>query len=136
MGFAALTMVIYLTIPEILTGMFLDPDDPERPKIIAIGVVLLALAALFQIVDAAQVMALGLLRGLHDTRVPMIYAAISYWVVGMPAGYILGFQLGLGAVGIWLGLVIGLAVASVLLMARFWLRGVQQVPIALREAPA
>ncbi len=122
MAFAAVTMVLFLTIPDILIGLFIDPSDPQRPEILAIGVVLLALAALFQVVDAGQVMALGLLRGLHDTRVPMIHAAISYWGVGLPAGYILGFPLGLGGAGIWLGLVIGLACAAALLMTRFWAR--------------
>jgi len=81
---------------------------------------LLAAAALFQLVDAGQVMALGLLRGVQDTRVPMIMAAISYWGVGVPASYVLGFPLGLEGVGIWLGLAIGLACAAMVMLARFW----------------
>jgi len=82
----------------------------------------LMFAALFQMADAMQVMALGLLRGMHDTRVPMIMATVSYWVIGMPAGYILGFSLGLGGGGLWLGLVIGLTFAAVAMMWRFWRR--------------
>jgi MATE family multidrug resistance protein len=78
------------------------------------------MAALFQIVDGAQVMALGLLRGVKDTRAPMIIAAISYWIIGVPCGYVLGFSLGWGGVGVWLGLVVGLTAASILLMWRFW----------------
>ena len=77
------------------------------------------LAALFQLVDAGQVMALGFLRGVQDTRRPMIYAIVSYWVLGIPASYLLGFPLGLGPDGIWLGLVVGLAAATVALMTRF-----------------
>ena len=127
MRFSAATVVLFLTIPEFLTGLFVDPADPDRPAIIAIGVTLLAVAALFQLVDGAQVIALGLLRGVQDTRVPMYYAAFSYWVVGIPASYVLGFTLGLEGVGIWLGLVIGLAFAAVLLMARFWTTGLQRV---------
>jgi MATE family multidrug resistance protein len=127
--FAGVTTVLFLAMPEILIGLFLDPTDPQRPQIIATGVVLLALAAVFQLLDAAQVMALGLLRGLQDTAVPMIHAGVSYWVIGLPAGYAMGFLLGWGAVGIWLGLVVGLACASALLMARFWTRGVAQVPV-------
>ncbi|MDJ0628746.1 MAG: MATE family efflux transporter [Rhodobacter sp.] len=118
-GFAALTIVLYLTVPEFLIGLFIDPDDPERPAILAIGVTLLAVAALFQLVDGAQVVALGLLRGLHDTRVPMIYAAISYWGIGIPASYGMGFVLGWGGAGIWMGLVVGLALAAGLLLVRF-----------------
>ncbi len=117
---SALTIVVFLSVPGFLVGLFVDPTDPDRDAILAIGVVLLAMAALFQLMDGAQVMALGLLRGVQDTKVPMIYAAVAYWIVGMPISYLLGFPLGLGGVGIWLGLVIGLAVAAVLLMIRFW----------------
>jgi len=126
-AFSAVTSVLFLTMPELLTGLFVDPGDPDRPAIIAIGVTLLAVAALFQLVDGAQVIALGLLRGVQDTRVPMYIAAFSYWVVGIPASYLLGFTLGLEGVGIWLGLVIGLAFAAVLLMARFWTTGLRGV---------
>ncbi len=129
-AFSAVTVVLFLTIPEVLTGLFVDPTDPDRPAIIAIGVTLLAVAALFQLVDGAQVIALGLLRGVQDTRVPMYYAAFSYWVVGIPASYVLGFTLGLEGEGVWLGLVIGLAFAAVLLMARFWTTGLRSVTAA------
>ena len=79
------------------------------------------------LVDGAQVIALGLLRGVQDTTVPMIMAAVSYWAVGMPASYLLGFTFGLQGVGVWLGLVLGLACAGVLLMSRFWIRGLGKV---------
>ena len=69
-----------------------------------------------------QVMALGLLRGVQDTRVPLLLAAVSYWVIGIPASWVLAFPMGYGGVGLWSGLVIGLAVAAVLLMLRFWMR--------------
>ena len=67
-----------------------------------------------------QVIGLGLLRGVQDTRVPMVIAAISYWVIGVPTAYFLAFVAGLGPAGLWLGLVAGLGVAAVLLMHRFW----------------
>lgn len=117
---SAITIVVFLLIPELLINGFLDADDPARDQIIAIGIGLLAMAALFQLVDGAQVIALGLLRGVQDTRVPMFIAAFSYWIIGMPSGYFLGFTMGLGGIGVWTGLVIGLAFAAVLLMARFW----------------
>ena len=60
------------------------------------------------------------LRGILDTRTPMIYAAVSYWLVGAPTSYVLGFVVGWGGVGVWSGLVLGLATASVLLTVRFW----------------
>ena len=116
---AVVAVVIFLTIPEVLLSAFLDPTDPDAPAVMAIGVGLMAAAALFQLVDAAQVMALGVLRGVQDTRVPMLIAGVAYWVIGVPASYVLGISLGYGGVGIWLGLALGLAVAAVLLIWRF-----------------
>ncbi|NNF70668.1 MAG: MATE family efflux transporter, partial [Rhodobacteraceae bacterium] len=87
--------------------------------IIPVAVTLLAMAALFQFVDAAQVMTLGMLRGMQDTQAPMVIAAVSYWLIGAPASYALAFWAGLGAPGVWLGLVVGLACAGILLSWRF-----------------
>ncbi|MBO9454814.1 MATE family efflux transporter [Paracoccus sp. R12_1] len=120
MGFAVLAVALYLIFPDALVRMYLDPADPETPVIVAIGAMLLFYAALFQLTDALQVVALGLLRGVHDTRVPMWIAGFSYWVVGMPIAWGLAFPLGFGAPGLWLGLVAGLSVAAVLLLIRFW----------------
>lgn len=122
---ASLTMVLYYAVPHLMIGLFLAPDEPQRAAIIAIGTGLLAVAALFQLADAAQVMAMGLLRGVQDTRVPMVIAAVSYWLVGIPASYLFGFVLGFGGAGIWFGLVLGLTLAAVLLMLRFWRRVVR-----------
>lgn len=120
LGVAAVTTVIYLAFPESLVGLFLDPDEPARPEILALGVTLLALAAAFQAVDGAQVVAIGLLRGVQDMRVPMVMAALAYWGVGLPASWVAGFALGWGAAGVWLGLVLGLATAAVLLLHRYF----------------
>lgn len=119
-GFGAVMIAAFLTLPVPILSLFLDPSEPAAPEILRVGTVLLALAALFQLGDAMQVMALGFLRAIRDTQVPMWAAAASYWVVGLPCSYVLGFKLGLGSVGIWLGLVMGLACASVSLMVRFW----------------
>ncbi|MHA7876438.1 MATE family efflux transporter [Roseivivax sp.] len=119
---SVLAIVVFLTLPELMIGIFLDPADPDRAAIIAAGTGLLAMAALFQLVDGAQVIALGLLRGVQDARVPMVMAAIAYWALGLPAAWIAGFVLPWGAVGIWAGLVIGLGAASVMLLYRFWAR--------------
>ena len=119
---SCLTMIAFLTVPEPLIGVFIDPDEPLRAEILAVGVGLLAMAALFQLADGAQVMALGALRGVQDTKVPMIMAAFSYWLIGLPASYVLGIVLGFGAVGVWVGLVLGLLAAGILLSIRFWRR--------------
>ncbi|MBT0958618.1 MATE family efflux transporter [Alphaproteobacteria bacterium KMM 3653] len=119
-AFALMTVAVYWSIPATLIGMFIDPADPLRPEIISAGITLMLLAGVFQLVDGAQAMALGLLRGLKDTQVPMIYAVLSYWCVGMTCSYLLGFTLGLGGAGIWGGLSIGLCCAAVSMMLRFW----------------
>lgn len=120
--FASVTVAIFLLFPEALISPFLNPAEPDRALIITTGTALLACAALFQLADSMQVMALGLLAGVQDTRVPMVLASISYWLIGIPVSYALAFPLGFGGVGLWLGLVIGLAAAAVSLMARFWMR--------------
>lgn len=124
---SVLTIILFLTCAEPLISLFMEFDDPQRPEILLIGTGLLAMAALFQLVDGAQVIALGLLRGLQDAKVPMVMAALSYWVIGIPASYYFGFVQGMEGIGVWLGLVLGLACAAVLLMSRFWLRSVREV---------
>ncbi|WP_170770299.1 MATE family efflux transporter [Ruegeria lacuscaerulensis] len=127
---SVLTVILFLTCAEPLISLFMEADDPQRSQILLIGTGLLAMAALFQLVDGAQVIALGLLRGLQDAKVPMVMAGLSYWVVGIPASYYFGFVQGMDGIGVWLGLVLGLAFAAVLLMARFWMRSVRSVPVA------
>ncbi|OYU17779.1 MAG: MATE family efflux transporter [Rhodobacteraceae bacterium PARR1] len=121
-GFGVTMIMLFLTLPGPLVGLFLDEAKPGTAEITAFAITLLALAALFQMADAMQVIALGLLRGIKDTRVPMVIAAISYWLIGIPCSYAMAFPLGLGGVGLWLGLVIGLVCAASLLMLRFWQR--------------
>jgi MATE family multidrug resistance protein len=116
---AAVAIFFFLATPQILIGAFLELRDPLRPEILRIGTLLLILASMFQFVDAAQVMALSLLRGLQDTRVPMLITVISYWLIGIPISYILGFIFDFRGTGIWLGLVVGLAIAALLLWSRF-----------------
>ncbi len=119
-GFGSLMVALFLILPQPMISLFIDMSKPEATTILTFGAALLAIAALFQLFDAMQVIALGLLRGVQDTRGPMWVAALSYWVVGVPASYVLAFPLGLGGVGLWLGLTVGLAAAACLLMLRFW----------------
>jgi MATE family multidrug resistance protein len=119
-GFGMAMVALFLAQPEQIIALFLDVANPDAVRIIEIGAQLLAMAALFQLADAMQVMALGLLRGIRDTRVPMIAAAISYWGIGIPASYLLAFRLDLGGIGLWLGLVLGLVAAASSMMWRFW----------------
>lgn len=122
LSFGVLVVILFLTAPAFFVGLFIDPADPARNAVLALGVVLVMLSALFQFVDAAQIVALSVLRGVQDTRIPMWLACLSYWVIGIPASYVMAFVLGWGPVGLWLGLTVGLGVAAVLLSARFWRR--------------
>ncbi|WOI34631.1 MATE family efflux transporter [Tritonibacter scottomollicae] len=124
---AVATVLVFFLAPEPLILLFLDPDDPQKPEILAIGVTLLAMAGLFQLMDGMQAIALGLLRGLLDTGVPMVMAVLSYWAVGVPTSYILGFRFEMGGVGVWIGLILGLSTAGVLLLLRFWVHALKHM---------
>lgn len=124
---AMATVLVFFLAPEPLILLFLDPDDPQKPEILAIGVTLLAMAGLFQLMDGMQAIALGLLRGLLDTGVPMVMAVLSYWAVGVPTSYILGFRFEMGGVGVWIGLILGLSTAGVLLLLRFWVHALKHM---------
>jgi MATE family multidrug resistance protein len=117
--------LFWLLAPH-LVGLFVP--DAASP-VFALAVSYLLLAALFQIVDGAQAVGNGVLRGLKDTAVPMICAAIGYWLCGLPAALWFGFHGDLRGQGIWLGLVAGLAAAAVMLVWRFvwWTRRLQSV---------
>jgi MATE family multidrug resistance protein len=88
--------------------------------VLALASQLLLLAGLFQFSDGIQVASNGALRGLKDTRIPMVICMFAYWIVGMPIGWWLAFDQGLGARGMWMGLIAGLSMAAVLLFTRFY----------------
>ncbi len=110
----SLSCAVMLGLPGPITRLYTDD-----PQVIAGAASLLALAALFQLSDGIQVASAGALRGLKDTRVPMLVTAFAYWVAGMPVGWFLAFPQGLGPRGMWMGLIAGLTAAAVLLSARF-----------------
>jgi MATE family multidrug resistance protein len=120
-GFMVLTALAMLFAPRLLISAFLDLAEPRNAPVVAFAVTFLLLAAVFQLADGAQAVGSGMLRGLQDTRVPMIYAALGYWGVGLPLGVALAFLTPLRGVGIWIGLASGLAVVALLMLWR-WLR--------------
>lgn len=120
-GFMVLTGLAMILFPRTLVGVFLDLDVPANAVVINLAVSFLAVAALFQVADGAQAVGAGMLRGLHDTRMPMIYAGLGYWGIGLLLGVVLAFPARQGGIGIWLGLATGLVVVAILLVAR-WLR--------------
>jgi MATE family multidrug resistance protein len=111
MGFAAL---LFIGLRNFFPTLYINDV-----KVIEIASQLLVVAAIFQISDGLQVVGMGALRGIEDVKVPTVIAVIAYWLVGLPVGYLLGFRYGLGATGIWYGLLIGLSLAAVLLVYRF-----------------
>ena len=112
----AVTGLLFLALPAPLIGLFTGDAD-----VIRTGTVLLALGALFAIFDGVQVVATGALRGLGDTRRPMLWNLVGHWGMGLPIGWTLAFVAGWGVVGIWIGLSTGLIVVGVAL-TRAWAR--------------
>jgi multidrug resistance protein, MATE family len=118
--FAVLSAAAMIGAPRLLVAPFIDVSAPANADSVGLAVALLKIAALFQIFDASQATLANMLRGVHDSRIPLIIALIGYWAIGAPVGVALGFATPLGAVGVWIGLALGLAVVAILLMSR-WL---------------
>lgn len=118
MGSMALGMWVF---PRELVTLFLA-DVPANAAVIGLAISFLQVAAAFQLVDGAQVIGAGMLRGLHDTRWPLLFALFGYWVVGLGIGSWLAFSRDWKGVGIWVGLASGLAAVAVLMLVRWVLR--------------
>lgn len=118
-GFMVVTAALMWAMPRALIGIYIDVDVASEAAVVALATRLLMVGAIFQLVDGAQAVAAGVLRGLQDTRVPMLIALFGYWVIGFGASVLFGFFTGGGAVGIWVGLAVGLLVVSGLLMWRW-----------------
>ncbi|MFA5663909.1 MATE family efflux transporter [Castellaniella sp.] len=130
LGFACLSAITFLLWPAWLAGLYLDLHDAGARQVLVFATAYLAVAAAFQLFDAMQVLANGALRGLKDTRIPMVLALFSYWLLGVPIGYVLGFVVGWGGIGVWWGLAAGLAAAAILLSVRL----VRQIAAMPRRA--
>lgn len=120
LAFAVLSAAVMIAAPRLLISPFIALEKPENAAAVAIAIAMLGVAAIFQIFDASQAVLSNMLRGLHDSRMPLIIALVGYWGIGAPIGLALGFSTPLGGVGVWIGLAAGLAVVAVLLGAR-WL---------------
>lgn len=125
---ALMAATLFWAAPEFLIRLFIDEAKPESPDVIRFAIPLLAFAAAFQLVDSAQAVASGNLRGLKDTRVPMVIAIISYWPIGMVIAFMLSQYTSLGGQGIWIGLAMGLTVAALALNLRFYRQTLRLFP--------
>lgn len=117
--FMSMSAIFLWLFPDSIVRLFMNPELAENREVAGIAIVLLGIAAVFQIVDGAQVAAIGALRGVKDTFVPMLICIVTYWGAGLGLGYVLAFKVGLGSTGLWWGLVSGLGTAAVSLTVRF-----------------
>jgi MATE family multidrug resistance protein len=121
-AFMSLTAVLFFTFPHQIVSLFLNASAAENAKPLALAASFLVVAGLFQLFDGTQVTMGAALRGLSDTNMPLVIAFVGYWFVGFPVAYICGFPLGLRGVGVWIGLMAGLAAVAAALTIRFAMR--------------
>lgn len=132
MAFVSISAIAMMLFPELIVSAYVDIKAPANAAMLGFAVQYVLVAAAFQLVDGAQTVAAGVLRGMQDTRVPMVIAIVSYWAAGFVVAYWLGFYTPLSGLGVWIGLATGLTVAAALLLLR-WLR---RERIGLVPAPA
>ena len=119
LGFATISAGAMVLVPHLILSAYIDVAAPANALLVAFAVQYLVVAAAFQLVDAAQAVAAGALRGLQDTRVPMIVAIGGYWLVGFVIAIVLGFATPLQGIGVWIGLAAGLTAVAILLVWRW-----------------
>ncbi|TNE68628.1 MATE family efflux transporter [bacterium] len=123
---AVVMATMLVSIPELLVSIYTNDA-----VVIEIAASLLLMAAIFQVSDGLQVSGAGALRGLKDTTIPMIVNFISYWLIGLPSGYLIGIHFEFGPTGLWVGLIAGLTVAAVLHNSRFYYLIYKKIPKSL-----
>ena len=112
--------ILFALVPTTLASVFLDKAGADSAAVLAIAGPFVVVAGIFQLVDGLQAIAAGLLRGLKDTRIPMVLALISYWPIGFFCAWFFAFPAGFGGIGVWFGFLGGLAAAAILLNWRFY----------------
>ena len=122
LGFGVMTLlaIAMLIFPRSIIAIYLDANDPANENLIALVLPMFAIASLSQILDAVQKITYGALQGVQDINVPVLLNILSFWGVGLGAGYVFGFTLGLSGLGLWLGQSLGIALSAVLFFARFY----------------
>lgn len=131
-GFMTLTAAAMLFAPRLLLSIYIDPDAAKNAAMAGFAIQFMVVAAAFQLFDGIQAAAAGALRGLQDTRMPMVIAIFSYWLPGFGVAFWLGFWTPLKGTGVWIGLAIGLVFAALLLTWR-WARR-ERLGLVLAEA--
>lgn len=129
-----LVAVVYLAIPDTIVSLFISAEHAGNSDIVALTVTGLLIAALMQVFDATQNIGNGILRGIGDTAGPFRISLVGYWLIGLPAGYLLGVSADWGVEGVWTGQTIGLAATAAILLAAF-LRRVDRLRRETSSAP-
>jgi multidrug resistance protein, MATE family len=114
--FIAIAMLLF---PKLIVSLYLDLNDPANTPILTLALPMLTVATLSQVLDAVQKITYGVLQGVQDTRIPMLLSIPAFWGVGLAGGYVLGFVVGWGGTGLWLGQSLGVAIAAILFLLRF-----------------
>lgn len=112
-AFMTVAAIAFIGVPETFARIYTD-----NTEVVALVVLLLPIAGVFQVFDGTQAVALGLLRGLGDTRIPIVSSIVGFWCLGIPASLLLAFGFDWGAEGLWWGFVVGLGIVAVFLVAR------------------
>lgn len=118
-GFMILMSLALVLFPQQVFSLYLDPQNPDNARVLTLALPMLIVAAIIQVLDGVQKTTMGALYGLQDTRVPMLLSLPTFWGVGLTSGYLLGFPLGFGGVGLWIGQSIGVAIAAIVFVWRF-----------------
>ena len=119
--FSTCGSLLFALMPRTLGLLFLDIRNPDAQAVLEYAASLIVIAGVFQLADGLQAVGAGLLRGLKDTKVPMMLALVAYWPIGFACAWLFAFPLGFGGPGVWFGFVTGLGAAAVLLCGRFYL---------------
>ncbi|WP_177176795.1 MATE family efflux transporter [Faunimonas pinastri] len=117
--FALIVASLMLLAPTWLIGFFIDTSDPASAAVVSYGRHFLFFAGIFEVSDAVQGGMAGVLRGYRDAKIPMLLAALGYWVLGLPTGLVLAGPFGLQGLGIWAGLAVGLTAVALMMVLRW-----------------
>lgn len=121
LGFCMMMFLVgaYIGIPKAIIGLYMNVHSASTQVTVHYAIQFLWLAGIVQLTDCFRLIAIGALRGIKDTKASMVISFIAFWLIAFPAGYLLAFVFHQGAIGIWEGLVIGLAITAILLVLRF-----------------
>ena len=112
-GFMSCSAILFIAVPHFLAHLYTD-----QPAVLALATSLIPIAGVFQVFDGLQVVRAGVLRGIGDTRAPLVFNLVGFWLIGFPISVGLGFFTAAGPLGLWWGLVAGLAVVAIFLVLR------------------